>query len=455
MPTPTTRLHNRPSINYGSKRTLLERYRGNKIRKIFESFFDSRLFYVITLLLTFVAFGISLATRNFYFRGAALSQCYNTSQITPNCFDKPECYNQTILTSCYVNHYYRPEDAKNLMHKMETQTHLSKVYTGFLVYFVIETIVRFVMSPSNEFDAIYDMFIIVCDCVVSFRAMTGSDSFIYFGIALPIRIGLFIADVEVLRPTFYKLSLSFPKLIYFGLLFFSLMYFFCIPTFLLFSSENNPDCIACIKYFPDLQKTFTTMLQVAMWANWGEVVDALLAENSFPDILIICYFVAFASSTTFVLFNVFYAVICEIILDYSNPNFNKVPKNASNSFWNRVVLEILFQFFEIMLSNEDQKKIENEELSTSEKLRLISSAIKRYFRNFTTNIKKMWEQQEMSDEDDEIDTVNNNINLYGTAQDDHQVQDQDVKAIASQMSEVINLLKSMEKRIDAIEKKMM
>ena len=126
------------------------------------------------------------------------------------------------------------------------------------------------------------------------------------------------------------------------------------------------------------------MLEASMWYNWGEVVDALLAEKLFSEIFVLAYFVLFGVLTTFVLFNVFYAVICEVVLDYSN---TKVPSNASTSFWNRVILQLLFQLFEIVLTDEDQKRIENENLTSYERIKLFYEAMRAYWRDIVSKFR--------------------------------------------------------------------
>jgi hypothetical protein len=429
--------------------TLLDRYRTNPVRIKFELFFDSRLFYSFTILLTLLCLVLAFNTRTLYFRMSALETCYNQTQIVPNCYDEHRCYNQTELQQCYADAGFKATEAHGIHIMAHAQKVLYIIYSVFLCYFVLEAITRFIMSPSNEFDALYDLAIIITDCVVSFSAIMGSDSFIYFGIALPVRVALFIADVEILRPTFYRLSLSVPKLLYFGLLFFSLMYFCGMATFLLFSNENNPACESCAKYFPDLQRSLITMLEVSMWYNWGEVVEALIGEKLFSEIFILTYFVLFGVVTTFVLFNVFYAVICEIILDYSNYN-KKIPKNASTSFLNRVLLQLLFQFVEIMLTDEDQKRIENEDLTTTERLRIFLSAIRRYYADFLTGARSIFSNKRTP----ENEALVNSTECYGTQVQQTEEEEVDLAAIMKQLQELTKMVKSIDDRVRSIEEKM-
>ncbi len=421
---------------------LLQRYHNNKVRKRFEIFFDSRLFYSWTILLTIICLIMAFNTRSLYFRMSALENCYNQTQIIPGCYDMPQCYNQTELQRCYVNASYAASDAYGMAEKDHTRRGLAIAYTCLLAYFIFEAILRFVMSPANEFDAFYDLCIIVADCYVTFSALAGSDSYIYFGIALPIRIGLFIADVDILRPTLYKISLAVPKLIYLGMLFFSIMYFFGIATFLIFSAENNPTCVSCNKYFPDLQKSLITMLEVSMWFNWGDVVDDLVAENLFSEIAILTYFTLFGVVTTFVVFNVFYAVVCEVVLDYYNYS-NKIPANASTSFINRVIMHMLFQFVEIVLTEEDQKKIENEELAPWDRLKLLGRAYKQYF---ITLKREIWS----ATRETEFETLISDDKDYGTIapQEEEEV---DLKSVMKKLNEVLTAVQDLNERVKKLE----
>jgi hypothetical protein len=176
-------------------------YRKNRVKRCFQSFFDSRIYYALTMALTIWAVLLAFNFRDVHFRMTALSTCYNSTQIVPHCFDEPICYNQTQLVKCYQSYdsVYTAHDARGYRFKEHRAVELSIMYYCLLAYFMLECILRFISWP--RFDPIYDLAIIIADSFCSFPAVTDGEKYTYFGIVLPIRIGFLIADLDVLRPT--------------------------------------------------------------------------------------------------------------------------------------------------------------------------------------------------------------------------------------------------------------
>jgi hypothetical protein len=217
------------------------------------------------------------------------------------------------------------------------------------------------------------MIILNINCRCTFAAIFATNSFIYFGIAVPLRIALFVADLDVLQPVFYKLLLNVPKIIYLLLLFGSMMYFFGMITFLLFSQENNPDCEACAQYFPDLQMSLMTMFEVSTYQNWGDVMRSMSKEPKLKGVFVLLYFASFGMLMNFVLFNIFTAVVVDVVLGAAEEH---VPDGVSKSFINRVFLEICVEAFEVLLNEKEQTRIRNSNATGYTKLRAIASAVK-------------------------------------------------------------------------------
>ncbi len=376
--------------------------------------------------------------RDYHFRMSALADCYNETQVIPNCFDAPYCYNQTELVACYKSYdaSYPASDATGYRHKQEKSYQISILYTCLLVYFMIECILRFISWP--RFDPIYDIAIIIVDATCSFPVLTQSEDYLYFGIALPVRIGFLIADLDILRPTIYKLSLAVPRMLYIGMLFTTMMYFFGMSSFIIFSPGNNPTCPSCTKYFSDLQRSMVTMFQVSMFQNWGEVTDAMCAEAGFSDVFVISYFYTYGIVTTFCLFNVFYAMVTEIVIDWHG---YPIPEDASTSFWNRVVLEFTFQLLEVFLTEEDRKKFEECENTTnytSLKFKIFADSIKGYIRGFYETCFNPCAKDENQEADLLVNTAKETTSYSATEK-------------ADQLTELLLLVRSIDERLKKIE----
>jgi hypothetical protein len=231
-------------------------------------------------------------------------------------------------------------------------------------------------------------------------------------------------------------------MMYLGMLFTTMMYMFGASSFIIFSPEFNKGCASCNKYFSDLQRSMVTMFQVSMFQNWGEVTDAMIAEAGFSDVFVISYFYAYGIITTFVIFNVFYAMVYEIVMDWHGYN---IPADASTSFLNRVFLEFLFQLLEVFLTEEDRKKFETcEETNnfTTLKLWIFYNSVKSYIRNFYARCWSPFSQVEDEVRDELIVNADDN---YGTDDKPEQID---------HMTELLLLVRSIDARVRAIEKKL-
>jgi hypothetical protein len=100
--------------------SIIEQYRENRLRQSVEVYFNSRLYYVITITITLVAVAMSYSVRLQNAKIEALETCYNQSQIIPYCYDEPQCYNQTTLQECFGNAGYYGPSAQGIASMRET-----------------------------------------------------------------------------------------------------------------------------------------------------------------------------------------------------------------------------------------------------------------------------------------------------------------------------------------------
>ncbi|KAL0484161.1 NaCP60E [Acrasis kona] len=382
----------------------------------------------------------------------SLLDCYNQTilpELNATCFDEPRCYNQTELESCFHDKSSELKFVEPCCYgKMKEKSSVFEIiYIFLLFYFMSECVFRFVAHP--RFDPLYDLAIIGADFACSFPAIFYGYEYWYFGIALPVRIGFLVADLELMKPIMYKISLAVPPMLYIGMLFTTMMYFFGAVSYVIFGPKRNVGCVSCSKYFDSLQRSMLTMFQVSMFQNWGDVTDDMVREPDIPDLFVISYFYIYGIITTFVLFNVFYALVTEIIMDWHGVD---VPADASTSFVNRVLLEFLFQFFEIFLTEEDRKKFEDCEASnnfTSLKFWVFVNSLKSYFRNFLGSC--FWFS---TTEDFDVETTSINpyeIKNYGTATG---VEDDETEHEGT-LLELLLLVKSIDERVKRIEERVL
>jgi hypothetical protein len=323
-------------------------------------------------------------------------------------------------------------------------------YITLLIFLAVEVLFRFITWPS--WDALYDMVILGIDCYCTFSAILGTDSFIYFGIAIPLRIALFVADLDVLQPVFYKLSLNVPKILYLLLLFSAMMYFFGMITFILFSQENNPDCSACGTYFPDLQSSLVTIFEVSTFQNWGDVTRAMYKEPKLRGVFVLIYFASFGVLMNFVLFNIFTAVVVDVIIAASQ---TEIPEGTSQSFWNRVLMEMCIEVCEVFLNDEEQSRLRDTKLTEFQKIVVIWKAVTQdiidipmKFKRFVARLKGQTDSvppspaQRRAEEHDYLLTESH-VSIQ---------EESDTQQILNQMQEMMNMLRSMDHRISNIEK---
>ncbi|KAL0477044.1 hypothetical protein AKO1_006520 [Acrasis kona] len=413
-------------------------YKSNKSLKFLRLCFRSRFYYVLTIVITAWAIYSSYLIRTYDYEAESILYCYGQSSIEEFCFDKPRCYNQTLLRQCMDNkstelRHVKPCCYRSLRNKINK---LDIIYAILLLVLVFECVLRFISYP--RFDPIYDLVIIGSDCILSLPAVIEGD-YSYFGIALPLRIGFFIADVEAIKPILYKMSVAVPPMVYIGMLFTVVMYVLGALSYIFFGPERNHNCEPCEKYFSSLQKSTLTMLQVSMFQSWSDVTDDLIADPSLTETSVVLFFYSTVSMTTLILFNLFYALVTETLMNWKGVN---VPPDASTSFLNRVFMSFMFQFFEMFLSSEDRKKFEECEASnnlSTLKFWIFVNSIKRYVRNLFKNC---------------FATLDNDTDLSYATNDSESTITEPVTASdmpKSTLAELIRVAKQIENRVQYIE----
>jgi hypothetical protein len=103
--------------NWSTKQTmpsLIAGYHSNRVQQTAEAYFESYLYYTITIMIILTAVGVAYAVRLQNSKIETLDKCYNKTQIIPNCYDKPQCYNQTQLENCFSAAGYYGPNAYNI-----------------------------------------------------------------------------------------------------------------------------------------------------------------------------------------------------------------------------------------------------------------------------------------------------------------------------------------------------
>ncbi|KAL0477583.1 kinectin [Acrasis kona] len=395
--------------------------------------FKSRIYYIITVTITLLAICFAYIVRLNDLKATSLNNCYNQTQIIPNCYDQPRCYNSTMLKDCFEGAGFKYEDAHDINQMWHLRDSMNVSYLVFIGIIIAEIVLRFISDP--QWDVFYDALIVTMDFICTIRAITGVDSYIYYGIALPLRVGLFVADIDMLRPIFYKISMAAPKLVYFFLLFTTMMYFFGVCFFLYFSGENNPGCEACQVYYPNLETSMVTSVGVATLNDFSTVVKDMAKEVSFNSLFTYAIFFLYGITTQFVIFNCITAVIVDIVL---SPDV-KIPDNASNSFWNRAILELFLELFSGIIPAEEREAMQQK--SSFDKLRSLYSIIK-------FKIKNLFKGKSYVDEDSLL-LINDQKKRQSRSDEDTL---QSILRVVLQMDKQIN---DIQKRLSVIEHEVM
>jgi hypothetical protein len=113
------------------------------------------------------------------------------------------------------------------------------------------------------------------------------------------------------------------------------------------------------------------MYKVATFQSWNDLVTSLSQEPTLNATLIQLYFGLFSIVMNFLVFNVFLAVIIEIV----NDNSMQVPENVSSSFFLRVIESCFESLFVLLMRKEIRSQVSRAQLAVSMKFLLVIIAI--------------------------------------------------------------------------------
>jgi hypothetical protein len=323
------------------------------LRKL-RSYFNGRIYMFFTVIFTIVLNIVVVYAKNEPLALRVATACVNNVTISNANITLPS--NSSIIAQCYQQAGFSDVDEFN-MHQ-DLFYSLSVTYITLLSILLFSTVIR--LMTKIQWDIFYDIAILAIDLGLSIDGLLYGGNINYVGVVLPLRIILFVADLDKLQPMLYRLSIFTPKILILIVLFMGVLYISALFTFFFYNPYVNIGCSSCATYFADTKTTFITLYTVSTFQNWVDVVAAMANEPSLNPAIAQIYIGMLSVIMNFVIFNVFLAVVVDIVNDDSLP----VPNDVSDAFWNRVLETFVDELLIMFLDKESRKKIKSEELSS-------------------------------------------------------------------------------------------